>query len=365
MTETTKVRLLRMTSFKPFLAAAVMFVASVMTTQQAQAELIGYWPFEDGEGSVAADLSGSENHGSLTDDAAFTPDGFRGGALDLGDFDNGAAVLLTDASLGENGAAGFNSAIETQNVTITYWLNRNGDDNTNQWSFLFNNGGTRQLGTHAPWSDGNVYFDVSGCCGGDQRISTPMGDASTDGEWHHLAYRKHKPDGEALAQTSVWLDGALLVESDGFVISDILDIDSAAIGADQNGGNSQNGLIDEFCFWDEFLDDERIVALAGGAGCLPPAREPPGDFNADGTLNTDDFAIMLENFGKRFAFAEEPVNFGDFNGDLRINLKDFLAFRQVFNAAGAATSSVPEPNGLLLLALAIPLFLVRRQRRNV
>lgn len=342
-----------------------MLAAYLSVLPTARADLIGYWPFDDGAGDVAVDKSGSDNHGMLTETAAFTADGKFGGALNLGDLDNGAAVLLNDAAQGENGAAGFNSIIKTQNVTISFWMNREGAEPTNQWTFLFqNDAGQRQLGSHAPWSDGSIYWDVAsdadGCCNADNRISVPLGSAATNGEWHHLAYRKLRPDGENLGQTSIWVDGASIKESDGFIIADISELTGASIGGNNGGGNSQNGLIDEFAIWDEALSDADIVALSQGAPVLP-LPEPLGDFNGDKLVDTADFLIMAANFGLKFS-REESITKGDFNGDTRVNLKDFLGFRMLINSQQGATAAVPEPSSLALLGIIGGWFLARRRR---
>ncbi len=64
--------------------------------------LIGYWPFNEGSGTVAADLSGNDYDGALNGGVTWT-DGIYGGALH---FDGSGAYVGTGQSL-LNNVAGF------------------------------------------------------------------------------------------------------------------------------------------------------------------------------------------------------------------------------------------------------------------
>ena len=159
-----------------------------------------------------------------------------------------------------------------------------------------------------------------------------------------------------------WAAGAEDVDWAAATINDVVATDAASIGGDNGGGSSHDGLIDEFAIWNEALDIRRIESLAAGAPVIH-FDNLPGDFNLDGSVTIDDFNIMVANFGQRFHFdvAREK---GDINGDLRVNLKDFLGFRQAWNApAGAAT--VPEPSSIVLIGLATCWLLGLRRFCNV
>ena len=86
----------------------------------ARADLLGYWPFDEGSGTTAEDRSGNGNIGELSDSAVWG-EGRIGGALDLGDFNNNAFVSIPSAADGA-----FDSIVDTQSATIAFWMNRQG-----------------------------------------------------------------------------------------------------------------------------------------------------------------------------------------------------------------------------------------------
>lgn len=371
-------------TFRPLsLAFAVAVALQFGLPQIAQGDLIGYWPFDEAtetdDGMVTPDLAPTEgpHNGILVGDATISEDPDRGAVLDLGDFNNGAGVSVptfpqneeAEAGITEGAGPGFSAIVESQEATISFWLNRRGDDATNQWTFLFNSPAGRQLGSHAPWSNGEVYFDVSGCCGENQRIQAPMNGADTDGEWHHLAFVKKKNadlsdkavtaiflDGQAITSSPgcdlvCWNSGAEDIDWDSATIDDVVPITEVGIGSQASGGDSNNGFIDDFAVWDNALSVDRIVGLSQGGGVIPiPEGETLGDFNSDGSIDVGDFIVMAENFNASFSL-EEAFFKGDMDGNLKVNIRDFLKFRELVDAqpAGAA---VPEPNAGLLMAIA-------------
>lgn len=349
----------------------------------AHGDLIGYWPFDevaevDGE-MTTPDTSPDGGHaGVLSESTELVEDEERGTVVSFGEFNNMAVVELPSFpqneempdSVFEDRGPGFNAIVDSQEVTISFWQNRVGDDATDQWTFLFQ-AGARQLGSHAPWSNGQVYFDVSGCCGGNQRINTSMNGADTDGGWHHLAFVKEvNRDESDKAITAIFQDGQALVSSPGCdlacwdggrgdlvdwsaaTIDDVVPITSGAIGGAPGGGSSQNGLMDDFAIWDQALSTERIVGLSQGAGVIPiPEGETLGDFNSDDAIDSADFMIIAASLNERFSLEDAFFN-GDMDGNLRVNLKDFLAFRELYSGQAAGAASIPEPSTGLLLAFA-------------
>jgi len=94
------------------------------------------------------------------------------------------------------------------------------------------------------------------------------------------------------------------------------------------------------------------------AGGLAPVV---GDTDADRDVDSDDYQTMVETFG-----GDDPRT--DFNDDGRVGVEDFALMRANFGyGVGSAPNATaptptPEPATLILLGAAVPLFL--KQRRN-
>jgi hypothetical protein len=259
-----------------------MAVASV-----ARGDLLVYYNFDDASNPASApDNSGNGNTGAITV-ATYSADagGHTGAAgdraIDLGDYNNGAYVEIPSA------AGGALSSLTTNDkATISLWIRGNESQPSPQWTFYAGPG--RQLGSHAPWEDGTIYFDAGGCCTPNQRISKNEPDpAKYEGGWNHYAFVK---DG---TKTSIYQNGTLFHDSGANVIAPLGAITEFVLGAGPvDDRRSYNGLMDDFALWNEALSAERIASIAAG-GAVP---EP-----ASATLLLAGFAVssLLRRRGKR------------------------------------------------------------------
>jgi hypothetical protein len=218
-------------------------------------EPIVYYPFDVSH----RDYSGVGNNGELRGPAAISTgsvghSGAAGdGALELGAYNNGAWVNIPSAADGA-----LDSLTANDTATISLWIFGNDQQPQNNWTFLAEPG--RQLGSHAPWSDGTIYFDVAGCCGANQRISAPA--PSPDdfrGRWNHYAYVKDTDS------TAVYINGELLVDSGANAMLPLGRITSFALGASNTGSESHGGKFDDFAIFDTALTAAQIASIADGA----------------------------------------------------------------------------------------------------
>lgn len=189
---------------------------------------------------------------------------------------------------------------------------------------------------------------------------------AANAEWHHIAsvFPEGGVEGDDILH---YVDGVLEPKLGGTS----LPIDTGIGEADEafpvnigfavgHAGRWFQGQIADVRIYDEGLDQQGIQDVMDGAGLLPPGD--PGDFNLDGVVDGTDFMIMTENFNQKFPF-EESFSKGDFDLNTRVNLKDFIRFRELFNGQQGAVAAVPEPN-LGWCVMAVGLIWLRQSRRH-
>jgi len=110
------------------------------------------------------------------------------------------------------------------------------------------------------------------------------------------------------------------------------------------------------------------------AASLPvDTREIPGDFDFDGSIDTDDWKVLRDNILSDFSAMtpEESYVLGDMDKNLLSDVRDFRRFQDSWEAenptgsfaAMVAAAAVPEPSSVLLLAAGAAGLGMWRKRR--
>ncbi len=245
--------------------------------------LAGYWPFDESGGSVALDLSGAGNNGTL---------------FNLGNANRVGGVWAGALSFnGTNGYVGVSNNLG-DDFTLSLWIK------TTQ---VFPQTDNTFAGTGLIWSDvGGTHNDFvlggTRSAGGINRLSFFTGNPDTsvngtktisNGRWTHLAVVRKRATGER----RLFVNGVLDVVSFGStnVLRDNL---AMAIGGNTLDGRYFLGLIDEVRAYNRALSDTEVAALAAAAGyqswaaTLPAASASPyADPDGDGQVNLLEFAF--------------------------------------------------------------------------
>lgn len=201
--------------------------------------LVGHWPFDEGAGTVASDLSGNRNHASLRQSASWSASGRVGGALSLDG--SGYAVVARSSTL--DGITGP--------FTITAWAQPR--TITAEWTMLLSRQFDNALYEHYGVGviDGNPAATAFG-----NRVTAAT--VMEVGRWYHLAYSF---DGQ---MQRLFVNGV----QRGAETSNppMPDTSPLIIGANQNYDVIEEhwvGLVDEVRLYRRALSPDEIAALAG------------------------------------------------------------------------------------------------------
>ena len=282
-----------------------------LVTSSARAELVAFYDFDDASSAdTAVDVSGNGNDAELID-AEFTGagEGRTGGgtdrALDFGAFDDGAHMSIPSA---EDGA--FETLTDNDAATITFWLLGGDEQPVNQWHFWFGPG--RQLGSHVPWGNGTVYFDVAGCCNETQRVQQPSDPDFYTGEWTHYAFVKDE------IYTAIYQNGELFADSEDSEApagdkAPLGDISEVFFGAGDSGAvSSINGLMDDIGIWDNALTVDEIQSVMENGLAPGVTKLQAGD--ADQDLDFDQLDLVKVQIAGQY-LSGNAATWGDGDWD--------------------------------------------------
>jgi len=281
----------------------------------ANAELIGWWTFDEGSGDTAFDSSGKGNDGILGPEGdPEWVDGIIGGAIELDGNDDYIQINSIADDLTDN------------NFTVSAWIKTTmtGDGNVigandsgsgHQFIFGVAGNGTLLVEAH---SNINNYPPVI-----------------NDGEWHFIAYVR---DGTT---AYAFTDGELVGTEtpDGNPAGQV----RWSIGQewDDTPSDEFTGLVDDVHFFNHPLTEDEIQRVMKGGGFVLSSRPEPADgaviydTGVNLTWKTGDFAVSHNIYlGKNF----DDVNDGT-GGTFRGNQVDALF------AVGLPGS--PYPDGLV------------------
>lgn len=203
----------------------------------------------DGTSNILVEFSYEAAGGSLNEVSYFTTDD-TSGIYNAG-VDN--AMVFEDSKYMEIPLGGTDFGDE---VTVSFWSRGNPDiQPANSYSFeAVNSANQRVLNVHLPWSNGRIYWDAGEGSGYD-RIDKAANTSEYEGNWVHWAFTKNTATGsmKIYKNGNLWHSGTGLDRSIG-------EIDRFVIGKAFGGGNSHNGMMDEFRVWNMELDEATIEA---------------------------------------------------------------------------------------------------------
>ena len=312
-------------SKKLLCTACFVFVLSLASI--ASAELVAHWPFDDGSGTVARDVTGNGNDGTLNGDPQWVS-GMYGVGLE---FDGDDFV-----DCGNNDILNFG----TNDWTITAWIQTTQIDR----GTVFANGGD---------NGGGVRYTLATHEANADRMTLTTDDDSTkaqalgatvviDGQWYHVAAMR------AGTETRVYVNGVL----DG--------TNTVPAGYDLAGTSQHNSLIGAMTTHTDgsliklyigIIDDVRIYNTALTESELQVAMQgqaftrAKGPVPEDGSLHEDTWANMSWSAGD-FAVSHD-VYLSDNLDDVDNGTGDAFRGNQVATDFIAGFPGFAYPDGLV------------------
>jgi hypothetical protein len=214
-------------------------------------DLVLYAPMDEGAGNTVADISPTGAVGDLLGDAAWTPDGVLGGAIEFGG--DGAVEFAENAALNL-----------TDELTMVAWIMPNaapGDSN------LFGRRNAANAGGYTmQWTANKVEVWIHfGGWTGTRGMQLQVPEV---GEWHFVAAGY---DGSDVFQ---YVDGELDAEVAGAGAVDEMP-EVFRIGQAQTGLESMPGIIDEVAVYSRALTADELEDIRAN-GILPLAVRAQG-----------------------------------------------------------------------------------------
>ncbi|MHC4072028.1 MAG: LamG-like jellyroll fold domain-containing protein [Planctomycetota bacterium] len=295
------------------LALILISMGAARAVSLSDPDLVGYWPFDEGSGATATDLSVNGYNGTLNGGATWI-NGVNGGALQ---FNGNDAVVETGQSI-LNGLEGFTLAGWVSASNVDTYSSLFGQNDLVEFGFI----GGSEIGT---WLLGNNWVLVS--------ASYPFDYPS----WHHVALT-----GDSTGVV-IYIDGQVAASDPGALSSGNSSF-TFKIGAYVFGDSAQPflGEIDDVFAFGRALTREEIQGLMQGAGGYPYALGPdPGD----GAMHTGTWATLSWRPGD-FAVSHD-VYMGDNFDDVSDGTGDTFRGNYTDEFFVAGFPGFPYPDGLV------------------
>jgi hypothetical protein len=202
---------------------------------------IANWDLDDGNSSIAVDVSGNGFDGTISNAISVT--GVDGTALD---FDGSNTEIMLPAGAFES---------LDQEVTISFWAY--GSDDLPKSHSIFHAldaSGNPVLNIHLPWGNSNVYWDAGWDAGYD-RIQKTATAAEFSGSWSHWVFVKNASAGTM----EIYSNGSLFQSGTGKTKA-MIGISTCTLGS-QGGSYYYSGSIDDVLLFDVALTAEEIEDL--------------------------------------------------------------------------------------------------------
>jgi len=244
----------------------ISFVSVLGLANNASADLIGHWGFDEDSGNVASDTSGGDNHGILRGDPQWV-EGLMGGALA---FD------------------GDGDKVEVENVvsgdaTFMFWMKTAGSDETTMalihsnhpnwgdWAPIFI---AATHNTKASHFYGGAMFSQGAANEDNAAANASATDVVTD-QWVHIAVVRDT----TTQMRSLYINGQLENSFEQLNSAPLDNNPTIVFGGLIQEANPYTGLLDDIRIYDHVASPEEILAVASEPEMAQTPSPDDGDIN--------------------------------------------------------------------------------------
>ncbi len=243
-------------------AGAVWSFRTLPDIAVSDPNLVGWWKFDEGAGSLVVDWSGRGGHGIISGGTQWV-DGFDGGALNLLGLD-GYVTLPIGPIIGSLGSTTMTTWVNFSNAGGAWQRIFDFGSNTTAYMFL-----TPRTGTAGPMRFG---MTTGGGGAAEQMVTAP---STLPSGWHHVAVVIDA----ATRGMQLYLDGAVVATGSTQVLPrDLGETTSNWIGRSQYAADAYlRGAVDDFRIYDFAMTADEIPETMRGDPMLAwdprPARD--------------------------------------------------------------------------------------------
>ena len=297
---------------------ALILGLSMALTATTQAELVGWWRFDEGSGTVASDASGNGNNGTLNGGPQWVA-GYYGSALEFDGTDDWVDC-------------GSDPSLDLTTWTIMFWLNLNENKDFN--GYLVKGLDAAENYEVLTYGDGHFHFPILFTDGSRTYGNTDAG-ICVVGEWAHYTYTYDSTEGRRF-----YKNGSLVFE-DTESGTPQASTTSLTIGNEQPMSRYVNGTMDDVRIYNHVMTEPEILAAMEGGEGYPYALGPDPK---DGALIEDTWVTLGWSAGD-YAVSHD-VYLGDNYDDVSNATPDSDVFQgnqgTTFYVAGFPGFAYPE-----------------------
>ncbi|HCO92906.1 MAG TPA: hypothetical protein DIU00_02965, partial [Phycisphaerales bacterium] len=305
---------------KLFFLTILAFMLGMVSTNVAhagKAELIGWWTFDEGTGTIAADSSGLGNDGTLGGNPTWIA-GHIGGALDL---DGTGDYVALD---------GIVDDLTSDDITISVWIKTTQTDEGNV--FASNSGGSHVMQFGVKYG-GNIWLDDG--------PSYDFDPAINDNQWHMITFTRENGVGR------LYTDGVEVGTMSS--TATVLNETRWSIGQEWDSSDSSSpsdeydGAVDEARFYVGALSAEHVLGLFNGIEPVFVNAVNPDP--ADGSIYPDTWASIAWEPGD--TAASHDVYVGENFDEVNDGTGDTFKGNQATDFYIIGFPGMPYPDGLV------------------